>query len=71
MNTTIRERQFHAAIFQRKMEQKEIESEITRLENKFRKMDKYGDVSGWFDIQDQLGIMYNRLMRMWRRKMGK
>jgi hypothetical protein len=71
MNTVTSERQFHAAIFQHKMEQSEIEREITRLEKKFKKIDKYGNISAWFDLQDELGVMYNRLMKIQRIKNGR
>ena len=66
MTTATAERQFHAAIFQRKLSKLEIESEIRQLERKFKKAEKVGNVSGTFEIQEQLGIMYNRLMKMQR-----
>ena len=67
MSTITKERQFHATLFQRKMNKLEIESKIRRLEKKFKKAEKYDDVSAWFDLQDELGVMYNRLMNMQRR----
>lgn len=71
MKKVTAEQQFHAAIFQRNMEQHEIEREITRMEMKFKKTDKYGAISAWFELQDELGVMYNRLMKIWRIKNGK
>ncbi len=71
MSAVTAERQLHGAIFQRVMEEREIKREILRLEKKFRKIDKYGNISEWFDLQDELGVMYNRLMRIQRIKMAR
>jgi len=67
-NSVTAERQFHGAIFQRKMERWEIENAIRKLEAQFRKAEKIGNVAGTYEIQDELGIMYNRLMKIQRIK---
>lgn len=64
METLAPHKQSVGAIIQRKMRRWEVEAEIRRLEAKFRKADKYDNVSEWYDLQDQLGKMYNRLMEM-------
>ena len=71
MGTVTSERRFYAAIFQHKMEQSEIEREITQKEKQFRKLDKCGKVSAMFDVQDELGVLYKRLMKIWRIKHGR
>ena len=66
MKTETAERQFHAALFQRKMEYSEMETEILKLEKNFRLAAKKGDEELWYKLQDQLGELYARIMKIWR-----
>jgi len=66
MDTINTMHQFEATLFQRKMNKWELQTEIKSTEAKFRKTIKEGHVSEMFDLQDELGLLYKRLMNMHR-----
>lgn len=54
--------------FQRKYSKKEIQQDIRDLEMKFEEVDKIDDPLTWYNLQDQLGVAYQRLMNWWKNK---
>lgn len=64
MEATKQTTQYSATLFQRKFNRLEIENEITKTERAFSKACRSKMTIDMLEIEQQLGILYKRLMTM-------